>query len=78
MDPRVFSLLKTWCDRLLSLQLGAEFGDDFHGAVLCPACGLLHGRISDMAYPLTLLWRLTGEARYLEGAKAAVIGPSGK
>ena len=72
MDPRVFSLLKTWCDRLLSLQLGAEFGDDFHGAVLCPACGLLHGRISDMAYPLTLLWRLTGEARYLEGAKAAV------
>ena len=72
MDQRAFSLLKTWCDRLLSLQLGKEYGEDFHGAVLCPACGLLHGRISDMAYPLTLLWRLTGEEKYLRGAEATV------
>ncbi|MBR5742570.1 MAG: hypothetical protein IKX85_02120, partial [Clostridia bacterium] len=72
MDRRVFDLLKTWCDRYLSLQLGESFGPAFHGAVLCPACGLLHGRSGDMAYPLTLLWRITGEEKYLRGACAAV------
>ena len=72
MDRRAFTLLKTWCDRYLSLQLGAEFGSDFQGAILCPACGILHGRASDMAYPLTLLWRITGEDKYLHGAESAV------
>ena len=72
MDRRVFTLLEAWCERFLSLQLDSSRGERFRGAVLCPACGLLHGRSSDMVYPLTLLWRLTGKEKYLRGAEAAV------
>ncbi|MBQ3864481.1 MAG: hypothetical protein II781_01435 [Clostridia bacterium] len=72
MDQRVYSLLKTWCDRYLSLQIRAPFDRDFRGAVLCPACGILHGRSSDMVYPLVYLWTVTGEDAYLQGAVDAV------
>ena len=72
LDNKVFSLLKTWCDRFLSLQVHEIPDHAFHGGVLCPACGILHGRASDMAYPLTLMWRLTGEEKYLASADAVV------
>ena len=72
MDQRVFALLKTWCDRYLSLQVRAPFDSDFRGAVLCPACGILHGRSSDMVYPLVYLWTVTQDNAYLDGAVEAV------
>ena len=36
------------------------------GAIACPACGVLHGRIGDLAYPLAYRWARTGDAKYFD------------
>lgn len=70
MSP-YFALLKDYCDTLVRTQI---LGDDphFHGGVPCPACHLLHGRVVDTVYPLTLVYHRTGEEKYLTAAVAAV------
>ncbi len=62
------TLLQTWCDRLLELQIAAPGDPTRDGALFCPACGFVHGRCADAAYPLLHLARATGEARYLDAA----------
>ena len=42
------------------------------GAIACPACGVLHGRVGDLAYPLAYRWARTGDAKYLRAAERAV------
>ena len=61
-------LLKTWCDRLLELQIDAPKDLTRDGALRCPACNFLHGRCHDAAYPLLHLAHVTGERRYLDAA----------
>lgn len=64
-------LLQSYCDTLVRTQILSD-DSNFHGAVPCPACHLLHGRVVDTVYPLTVLWCKTGEARYLTAACNAV------
>jgi hypothetical protein len=60
--------LKIWCDGLLARQV-TQFGDRaFHGGLLCPSCGLIHGRCGDAVYPLLRMAHVTGEEKYLRGA----------
>ena len=66
------SLLKSWCDKLLELQITEIKDKNFYGGILCPACSLIHGRIGDSVYPLTLMYDITKDSRYLTGAKLAV------
>ena len=61
-------LLRTWCDRLLELQIDAPQDPTRDGALRCPACSFLHGRCHDAAYPLLHLAHVTGERRYLDAA----------
>lgn len=68
MDQKVFALLKNWCDTMLDLQIRELKHPALVGGVLCPACGLLHGRTADLSYALTVLWRETSERRYLDSA----------
>jgi hypothetical protein len=63
-------LLKTWCDGLLSHQVTAMQDPALHGALLCPACTLIHGRCGDALYPLLHLAHTTGDAKYLRAALA--------
>lgn len=65
-------LLKRWADGLIALQVGEFARPELKGGVLCPACGFLHGRIGDVAYPFAHLYAKTGDAKYLKGAEAAV------
>lgn len=67
MQERAYKLLKTWCDTLLTYQVKSEY-PYIDGALLCPACHVVHGRIADLAFPLALLYDRTGEFRYLEAA----------
>ena len=63
-------LLKTWCDGLLARQI-TEFTDPrFHGGLLCPACGLIHGRCGDSVYPLMRMAHSAGDEKYLRAALA--------
>lgn len=61
-------LLKTWCDGLLAHQVMAIKDPALHGALLCPSCGIIHGRCGDAVYPLLCMAHRTGEAKYLEAA----------
>lgn len=61
-------LLKTWCDGLLAHQVSAIKDPALHGGLLCPACGIIHGRCGDAVYPLLCMAHRTGEAKYLQSA----------
>lgn len=71
MKPRAYRLMKEWCDTLLSYTVRTKtpYTD---GALLCPACHVLHGRVGDLCLPLTLLWSKTGEQHYLDAAERLI------
>lgn len=62
-------LMKEWGDGLLRHQLHGV-GAHGDGGILCPACKHIHGRCPDAIYGLMTLADITGEGRYLEGARA--------
>src|SRR5277367_1348629 len=61
-------LLQTWCDGLLAHQETALRVPALHGALLCPACTIIHGRCGDAVYPLLRQAHITGQSKYLEAA----------
>jgi hypothetical protein len=61
-------LLETWCDGLLAHQETAIHDPALRGALLCPACAIIHGRCGDAVYPLLRMAHTTGRAKYLEAA----------
>lgn len=67
-DGLYAELLQKWCDGLLAHQVTAIKDPALHGALLCPACGIIHGRCGDAVYPLLCMAHRTGEAKYLEAA----------
>ncbi|RRD93704.1 hypothetical protein EII17_11365 [Clostridiales bacterium COT073_COT-073] len=64
-----FNLLKTWLDALLKYQLSHENMPETDGALLCPACMVVHGRCHDAVYPLIYMAEQTGDPKYLKAAK---------
>jgi hypothetical protein len=52
----------------MSHQLTAMKDAAFHGALLCPACVLIHGRCADAIYPLMRVAHSTGDSKYLRAA----------
>jgi hypothetical protein len=67
MQTRAEMLLKEWCDTLLSYQV--KTGTPYtNNALLCPACHVIHGRIADLCFPLTVLWSKTNDFKYLKQA----------
>lgn len=71
LERRARSLLVSWCDALIGLQVTSGSAR-FDGGVACPACLHLHGRSIDAVWPLALLARETGERRYLDAAARLV------
>lgn len=69
---RAEALLVRWCDALVARQVRGTCDENLDGAVLCPACGSVHGRFGDAVYPLIYLYVRRGDSRYLRAAEAAV------
>jgi hypothetical protein len=68
-SPNLYSqLLETWCDGLLAHQETTIHDAALRGALLCPACAIIHGRCGDAVYPLLRVAHTTGKAKYLEAA----------
>ena len=67
MKERAYKLMKKWCDTLLEYRVSST-SEDIDGALLCPACHTVHGRIADLALPLTLLYVREGDKKYLDVA----------
>jgi hypothetical protein len=66
--PNLYAqLLLTWCDGLLAHQ-STNPDPALRGALLCPACAIIHGRCGDAVYPLLRVAHTTGKAKYLEAA----------
>lgn len=68
---KAFSLMKKWCDTLLTYTVEID-SPYLSGALLCPCCGIIHGRNSDLSLPLTLLYKETGDEKYMSAAKRLV------
>ena len=67
-SPSLYAqLLETWCDGLLAHQ-STNPDPALRGALLCPACAIIHGRCGDAVYPLLRVAHTTGKAKYLEAA----------
>ena len=62
-EDMLFSLLSEWGRALVRLQ------DPLSGGICCPACGRVHGRCHEAAYPLLALAHRTGEPVYLAAAE---------
>jgi hypothetical protein len=68
-DASLYSrLLQTWCDGLLAHQLTDVHGAALRGALLCPACAMVHGRCGDAVYPLLRVAATTGDSKYVRAA----------
>ena len=67
MNP-YYDLLKSWCDRLIELQLTDTNEKIMTGGILCPSCAMIHGRIGDAVYPFVLLYDQTKYEKYLNAA----------
>ena len=52
IEREVFGLLEEWCGGLIENQLDMPGRGEFDGAILCPACHVIHGRCHDAVYPL--------------------------
>lgn len=63
--------MKLWCDTLLTYSVSSPH-KLLDGALLCPACHVIHGRIADLTFPLTLLYVRTGEEKYIETANKLI------
>jgi hypothetical protein len=66
-DNLYAQLLEIWCDGLLAHQ-SSNPDPALRGALLCPACAIIHGRCGDAVYPLLRMAHSTGKAKYLEAA----------
>ena len=62
------TLLKTWVDHLLTYQVHNLHNHRLDGGLLCPACMTIHGRCTDLIYPLLYLADRYQDAHYKEAA----------
>ena len=62
-------LLATWSQALAELQVTTSGNPRLDGALLCPACGRIHGRCADAMHPFLVMARMTGDDRWVERAK---------
>ena len=63
-------LLHTWCSALRELQVEGTGKDRLDGALMCPACGRIHGRCGDAMYPFLAMARRSGDVNWVERAKS--------
>ncbi|MFY0606495.1 MAG: hypothetical protein JXR10_07265 [Cyclobacteriaceae bacterium] len=62
----VFSLLKSWCDGMIEIQINNPSDMTVHGFMNCPACDTIHARLQDAVYPFLYMAKATGDKKYLE------------
>lgn len=68
----VESLVERWCDALMTRQISGMPDRMLDGGIVCPACGVLHGRVCDLVYPFVYRWIQTGDGKFLDAAKKVV------
>ncbi len=67
-EDRVKALLHKWCTSLLDTQVHSD-DKRLNGALLCPACGKIHGRCFEAMYPFFEMARETGDEKWIKAAE---------
>lgn len=62
-------LLHQWCESLLKLQIKGTGNPRLDGGILCPACGMIHGRCMDAVYPFMRMAREAADKNNREESK---------
>lgn len=73
MEKLCRGLLKEWCEALLRLQIKDIGNPRLHGALLCPACGRIHGRCFETMYPFLSMAAWEKEERWVAAAERLFI-----
>ncbi len=68
LSNKIRGILSTWCETMLSLQIHSD-NRRLNGALMCPACGKIHGRCFEAMYPFMEMAALTGEERWAKAAE---------
>lgn len=68
-ENEMFALLRQWCDALVAHQAHMPHDPALDGGILCPACGMIHGRCVDAVAPLLFMAKCTGDETYLRAAR---------
>ncbi len=68
-EKTLSALLETWGGALTRLQIDMPDEKALDGGILCPCCGMIHGRCHEAVYPLLTLAERTGDRTYLTAAK---------
>ena len=71
LKSEAFALLKEWCDTLLTYKVNIN-SPYLKNSLLCPSCGIVHGRIGDLVFPLVYLYKESGEVKYFEAARELI------
>jgi len=59
--------LKEMCDALINVQITDNLEKDY-GALQCEYCSVLHTRAAEAIFPFSVMYRISGEKKYLEAA----------
>ncbi len=63
------NLLRTWSLSLINLQICSTGNSRVDGAIMCPACGKIHGRCIESMYPFLSMSKLTGDMYWIDAAE---------
>ncbi len=69
LKKECFETLSVLSDALLNLQISDSDDSDF-GALKCPSCQVLHTRAAESVYPFAIMFKATGDSKYLTAAIA--------
>lgn len=73
MEKLCKTLLKEWCEALLRLQITDTGNPRLDGALLCPACGKIHGRCFEAMYPFLYLAEAESDKKWVDAAEKLFI-----
>jgi hypothetical protein len=60
------TLLKEWCEGMLAHQINSPNDDKTRGGLMCPSCGVIHGRCMDAVLPFLYMADVAGDKKYLK------------
>ncbi len=69
LNKLCYDLLKTWCDKMVEMQITERNHKGLFGGVLCESCGYIHGRCADAIYPMITMYSKTKDEKYLKCAE---------
>lgn len=69
MEQLCRDLLQDWCQALLQMQIRGTGNSRLDGAILCPACGRIHGRCFEAMYPFLHMAKVSKDDKWIRAAE---------